>query len=224
MPTAEAIRTVVEASPAAVAAHDKQAWTALFAAGGAVHDPVGSRPQTTPEAISRFYDMFIAPNRIVFDVEHDIVDQDTMIRDLTVHTTMNPGVTLHIPMHLRYTIVDGPDGARISALYAHWELRGMIAQLLRSGASGMVAGSMVGPRLFRILGREAALGFLAGLRGVGAAGRDRAVRLLRGRGLRVEKVLAAGATVTATVYDGARRGVAVVDFSDPAEPEVALHF
>lgn len=226
MPGREAIRQVVEASPAAVAAHDKDAWTALFARDGAVHDPVGPPPQTDPEAIARFYDMFIAPNTIVFEVEHDLIlpgeREGLMIRDLTVHTTMSTGVTLHIPMHLRYTVTDGPDGPAITGLYAHWELRGMIAALLLSGPRGLAAGALLGPRLFRTLGPRAALGFLGGVRGVGGRGRRRAAELLHLRGLQVGKVLASGRTVTATVYDGARRGLAVVDFTG-AEPAVALH-
>ncbi|BDD84376.1 hypothetical protein TPB0596_41390 [Tsukamurella pulmonis] len=228
MPGTEAIRRVVEASPAAVAAHDKGAWTALFAPGGAVHDPVGPPPQTDPAAIARFYDMFIAPNRIAFEVEHDLIvpgdDEGLMIRDLTVHTTMSTGVTLHIPMHLRYTVVDGPDGAAITGLYAHWELRGMITALLLSGPRGLAAGTLLGPRLFRTLGARTALGFLGGVRGVGGKGRRRVAELLHLRGLQVGKVLASGPMVTATVYDGARRGVAVVDFSVPGEPEPVLHF
>lgn len=222
MPTAERIRAVVEASPAAVAAHDKAAWTALFAPGGQVHDPVGPPPQTSPAAIARFYDMFIAPNTIVFEVEHDVIDGDTMVRDLTVHTTMSTGVTLHIPMHLRYTVTDAPGGAAITGLYAHWELRGMIAQLLLSGPRGLAAGTLLGPRLFGTLGARAAAGFLGGVRGVGGRGRRRAAELLHLRGLQVGKVLASGPMVTATVYDGARRGVALVDFSSP-EPTVTVH-
>ncbi|MCA0155216.1 nuclear transport factor 2 family protein [Tsukamurella sp. M9C] len=226
MPGTEAIRRVVEASPAAVAAHDKDAWTALFAPGGAVHDPVGPPPQTNPAAIARFYDMFIAPNRIVFDVEHDLIvpgeGTGLMIRDLTVHTTMSTGVTLHIPMHLRYTVTDGPEGAAITGLYAHWELRGMIAALLLSGPRGLAAGALLGPRLFRTLGTRAALGFLGGIRGVGGRGRRRAADLLHVRGLQVGKVLASGSTVTATVYDGDRRGLAVVDLTG-TEPALTLH-
>lgn len=226
MPGAEAIRAVVEASPAAVAAHDKAAWTSLFAPDGAVHDPVGPPPQTDPAAIARFYDMFIAPNRIVFDVEHDLIapgEHGLMIRDLTVRTTMSTGVTLRIPMHLRYTVIDGPDGAAIAGLYAHWELRGMIAALLLSGPRGLAAGTLLGPRLFRTLGPRAALGFLGGVRGVGGRGRRRATELLHLRGLQVGKVLASGPMVTATVYDGDRRGLAVVDFGAGGEPAVTVH-
>ena len=218
---------MVEASPAAVAAHDKRAWTALFAADGAVHDPVGPPPQTTPEAIARFYDMFIAPNTIVFDVEHDVIAESggtgLMVRDLTVHTTMSTGVVLHIPMHLRYTVTDGPAGPAIAGLYAHWELRGMVGALLRSGPRGLAAGVLLGPRLFRTLGVRSALGFLGGVRGVGGAGRRRAEALLHERGLRVGKTLASGGTVTATVHDGARRGVALVDFETSGQPAVTLH-
>ncbi|MET9325359.1 nuclear transport factor 2 family protein [Tsukamurella sp. NPDC003166] len=224
MPGTEEIRRVVEASPTAVAAHDKAAWTALFAPDGVVHDPVGPPPQTTPAAIARFYDMFIAPNTIVFEVEHDVIlpARGLMIRDLTVHTTMSTGVTLHIPMHLRYAVADGPGGAAITGLYAHWELRGMIAQLLLSGPRGLAAGALLGPRLFRTLGPRAALAFLGGVRGVGGRGRRRATELLHLRGLQVGKVLASGTAVTATVCDGARRGVALVDLSG-REPTVIVH-
>ena len=45
MPAPEQIRAVVEASPAAVAAHDKAAWTALFAPDGAVLKPSAASPQ-----------------------------------------------------------------------------------------------------------------------------------------------------------------------------------
>ncbi|WP_019201986.1 nuclear transport factor 2 family protein [Tsukamurella sp. 1534] len=225
-PPRESVRAVVEASPAAVAAHDKGAWTALFAADGEVHDPVGARPQRDPAAIARFYDMFIAPNTIVFDVEHDVIAGDTMIRDLTVYTTMSTGVTMRIPMHLRYEVtLDDAGRARILGLYAHWELRGMIAQLLAAGPRGLLAGTILGPRLVRTLGPRAAAGFLAGLRGVGAGGRRRARAALRRRGLSVGKTLAAGTSVTVTVHDGDRRGLALVEFGGvPGDPAITLYF
>lgn len=108
-PTAAELLATVEASPRAVAAHDRAAWVGLFADSASVEDPVGSRPHIGRAAIERFYETFIAPNGIAFDVEHDVVSGMTVFRDLSIATTMSTGVTLHVPMHLRYDLseVDG---------------------------------------------------------------------------------------------------------------------
>src|ERR1700756_4358597 len=86
----------VEASPRAVAAHERDAWVGLFAPGARVCDPVGSRPHTGRAAIERFYDTFIGPNDIVFRVERDVVCGMTVWRDLGIETTMSTGVTLRV--------------------------------------------------------------------------------------------------------------------------------
>src|SRR5690606_33906741 len=93
-PTAVDLLTAVQASPRAVAAHDKDTWVSLFAPGAAVNDPVGSTPHVGPAAISRFYDTFIAPNTIAFHVDRDLVAGRTVVRDLSIETTMSTGATV----------------------------------------------------------------------------------------------------------------------------------
>ncbi|MEN4449438.1 nuclear transport factor 2 family protein [Mycobacterium sp. SM3041] len=169
----------VEASPAAVAIHDKQAWVSLFADTGEVNDPVGSTPHVGAEAIGRFFDTFIAPNRIEFDVEHDVVAGMSALRDLTVRTTMPTGVTLYIPMHLRYDLVeDESDGSlKIQRLFAHWELQLMVAQMLILGRGGIIAAVGLGPQLLIKQGPRGTLGFFKGLLGVRETGKQRVQEL-----------------------------------------------
>lgn len=248
----EELLAAVEASPAAVAVHDKRAWVGLFAENGQVNDPVGSTPHVGARAIGRFYGTFIAPNAIEFNVEHDVVAGMSVLRDLTVCTTMPTGVSVYIPMHLRYDLVaEGDQGSlKIEKLFAHWELNLMVLQLLALGAGGVVAAAALGPQLVAKLGLSGALGFMKGLRGVGKAGKERvqdlAGAIARGdeystralvapgatfspdgvaavglkefmgmaQGFTVDKLIAAGRSVSATVRLGERRGVGLFEFSD----------
>ncbi|MFD3744890.1 nuclear transport factor 2 family protein [Nocardia sp. NPDC058633] len=175
--TAEDLLAAVLASPRAVAAHDKAAWVGLFAENAAVHDPYGSREHLGPDAIGRFYNVFIAPNAIVFRVDRDLVAGHTVVRDLHIETTMSTGATVTVPMHLRYDLVGTDGGWRIVRLAAHWELATMIARLLRTGPSGLLAGAKLGPQLVAELGVGGAMGMMRALRGVGGSGK-RIVRRL----------------------------------------------
>ncbi|WP_078289461.1 nuclear transport factor 2 family protein [Mycobacterium sp. D16R24] len=251
-PFADELLATVQASPAAVGAHDKDTWVGLFATYGQVNDPVGSRPHIGEAAISKFYDTFIAPNTIVFEVENDVVAGMSVLRDLTIHTTMSTGVTMHIPMHLRYDLVeDGPASSlKIDRLFAYWELRAMIGQLLGAGGDGLLASAKLGPQLLKNQGLNGVLGFMRGLKGVHATGKQRVEELaaaLTARdiqtvttllspeatlsldgvaeasltefasatgSLAVDKLLAAGSSVSATVRLGDRRGVGLFEFSD----------
>ncbi|MFE5477856.1 nuclear transport factor 2 family protein [Nocardia sp. NPDC056541] len=169
--TAEDLLAAVRASPRAVAAHDKTAWVGLFAEQAAVHDPYGSREHIGPDAISRFYNVFIAPNAIAFRVDRDIVAGYAVVRDLHIETTMSTGATVTVPMHLRYDLVDTDGGWRIARLAAHWELGVMVARLLRTGPSGLLAGAKLGPQLVGELGMGGAMGMMRALRGIGGSGK-----------------------------------------------------
>ncbi|WP_278263843.1 nuclear transport factor 2 family protein [Nocardia sp. AG03] len=173
----ENLLAAVHASPRAVGAHDKAAWVALFAEGAEVNDPVGSRPHVGAEAIGRFYNTFIGPNTIVFRVDRDLVAGRSVVRDLHIETTMSTGATVVVPMHLRYDLVETADGWRITRLAAHWELAVMIARLLGTGTTGVLAGAKLGPQLVAELGMGGAFGMLRALRGVGGHGK-RLVRRL----------------------------------------------
>ncbi|MFD4438285.1 nuclear transport factor 2 family protein [Nocardia sp. NPDC058519] len=247
--TDEDLLAAVRASPRAVAAHDKTAWVGLFAEQAAVHDPYGSREHIGPDAISRFYNVFIAPNSIAFRVDRDLVAGYTVVRDLNIETTMSTGATVTVPMHLRYDLVGTDGGWRIARLAAHWELGVMIARLLRTGPSGLLAGAKLGPQLVAELGVGGAMGMMRALRGVGGSGKRIVGRLFaaaasgdsggvralldertvvelpaghpisvaefaeRARGMKWDKMIAAGRTVSVSVRVGAAPGVAFVDFA-----------
>ncbi|MCM6773489.1 ketosteroid isomerase family protein [Nocardia sp. CDC159] len=171
----------VEQSPRAVAAHDRTGWVGLFTRDGRIEDPVGSRPHVGTAAIERFYDTFIAPNSIVFDVEHDVVCGMSVFRDLAIEITM-AGVALRVPMHLRYDLVRSAETLEIAELRAHWELPVMVGQLLASGLPGLRAAATLGPRLVGNQGIGGTVGFARGFVRVSAAGKRLATDVLAAAG------------------------------------------
>ena len=173
-----ALLAAVQQSPEAVAVHDRTAWVGLYSADGQVNDPVGSRPHSGHVAIGKFYDTFIAPNTIVFSVDRDFVDGMSVVRDLTLFTTMSTGVVLEVPMHLRYDLVEEGGVLEIRRLFAHWELPVMIVQLMRAGVAGIGASAKLTPQLLSNQGLSGALGFMRGFRRVGGRGKRAAVGFL----------------------------------------------
>ncbi|MGH6631238.1 MAG: hypothetical protein ACREB3_16040, partial [Burkholderiales bacterium] len=153
-----------------------------------------SQPHNGHSAIERFYDTFIAPNGIRFQVDQDIVCGWTVMRDLTIETTMSTGVKLQVPMHLRYDLVEQNGALKIRRLYAHWELLPMILQLLGTGPRGWWTAVKLGPQLIAHQGLGGVLGFMRGFAGVGAAGKRAAEAFLaalsRGDGQAASKGLA----------------------------------
>lgn len=141
---------VVNQSPKAVAIHDKQAWKNIFAKYHVVEDPVGSTPhfgglydsvsaERGDGALDRFYDTFIAPNKIEFEVAQDIVCGSHVVRDLTVHIQMSDTLKASVPMHLLYELVQEKSNLtneqawKIQHLSAHWELMPMMTQIFGKG-------------------------------------------------------------------------------------------
>ncbi|WP_280830960.1 ketosteroid isomerase family protein [Mycolicibacterium frederiksbergense] len=161
----------VELSPQAAGAHDRPGWVGMFAAGGQVEDPVGSRPHRGAAQIERFYDTFIGPRDITFHRDVDIVAGSTVIRDLELEVVMSPTVSMRIPAYLRYAVAATPAGPRITALQAYWELPTMIVQFARSGAGAVPVGLRLAAALLRNQGPSGALGFAKGFGGVGRAGK-----------------------------------------------------
>lgn len=160
---------VVEQSPAAAAAHDRAAWTGLFAADGRIEDPVGSRPHVGPDQIGRFYDTFIHPRDITFHRDLDIVRGSSVIRDLQLEVAMGPAVTMHIPAILRYDLRAAGDDWKLVRLRAYWELPAMMGQFLGNGSRALPAGLQLSKSLLRNQGLAGTAGFTAGFRrpGVG---------------------------------------------------------
>ena len=173
----DACLAAVEQSPAAVAAHDKSRWVALFAPGAVVEDPVGSRPHHNDAAdavngpIGRFYETFIAANTIRFHVQHDIVCAGNVLRDLDIEIHMSPRVVVRVPMHLRYQLREVDGALRIAHLAAHWELAPMLRQQMQFGLASMVAGTKAFWRMLRYLGLSGIAGFAEARKTVGEHGK-----------------------------------------------------
>lgn len=181
---------VVHASPAAVAAHDKQAWLNLFARDHVVEDPVGGRPvigglfdRRTGDRghgpLGRFWDTFIAPNDVVIHEGHDVVDGNVVARDVVIDTSPVSGVVLSTPAHLVYELTDEDGELRIRHLAAHWEVAPMLRQLVRPSAIHVRAMAAQAATTVRVQGLGGALAFVGSVRSVGYRGKAVALGLVK---------------------------------------------
>ncbi|MGL4306307.1 MAG: nuclear transport factor 2 family protein [Mycobacteriaceae bacterium] len=236
--TAELI-SAVNRSPAALAECNKDQWLALFSDTAQIHDPVGSQAHSGPAAIERFYHAFIEPNSISFDIQHDVTAEYLVFRDLFITTTMASGVTLQVPMHLRYNLISTSEGLKIDRLAAHWELSTMVKQLLNKGKLGLLSSLQLGHHLLKTQGLQGSIGFCQAFHSVGNPGKKIITDLTTNsfsahpalclgngahigvvefithmRNIRICNLIAAGRNVTATVYQGDLRGIALFTFED----------
>ena len=190
----------VDRSPLMAAEHDRAGWVGLFTDDGRVEDPVGSRPHAGPAAIGRFYDTFIAPRQIAFQIDADIVSETTVIRDVVLEVGMGPAVTMRIPAVLRYDLRDVANQWRIERLRAYWELPAMVVQFTGNGLAAGPQALELGRALIRNQGLRGALGFATGFRGARFRGK-RTVRnfleaVAAGDQLRAWRSLGPGALIT----------------------------
>ena len=197
MVTTEDVHDVVRSSPAAVAAHDKAGWIALFDADYVIEDPVGWRP-VRGDDISNFWDAFIAPNDIRFDVHHDWIDGLHVVRDVDVVTTLGTGFVVTTPAHLRYELVERDGSLMVARMAAHWEVVPNIRQLMRPRAKHLRSMAVMNGSMLRNLGLRDTARFVGAARSVGAKGK-RAVRAYLGTRVDdLHKVIASGNVVTAS--------------------------
>jgi hypothetical protein len=194
--TTQDIHDVVRASPAAVAAHDKERWIALFDDEYVIEDPVGWRP-VRGDDISAFWDAFIAPNDIRFDVHHDWIEGLHVVRDVDVVTTLGTGLVVTTPAHLRYELVERAEGLKVARMAAHWEVLPNVAQLMKPRGAHLRSMAAMNGSMLRHLGLRDTARFAAAVRSVGRRGKD-AVRAHLGSSVDdLHKVIASGSVVTA---------------------------
>lgn len=177
------LETVMQ-SPRAVALHDKKAWMAIFARYNIVEDPVGAPPHISgvfdPKSgvrgngpLSRFYDCFIAPMQIIFHVDRDVVCGASVVRDMTIEIRMSPKVTLRVPMHAHYELLEEEGVLKVHHLAAHWELWPMLKQQMSFGVPSLSVGLALGQRMVSQLGFRGMLQFMSGVFNIGQTGKDR---------------------------------------------------
>ncbi|MBW2272253.1 MAG: hypothetical protein JRG96_03210 [Deltaproteobacteria bacterium] len=163
---------VVECSPRAVAVHDKQAWLGLFAEGGVVEDPVGTptcrkgaftlRSPRGDDDLGCFYDTFIAPNRVRFAIERDLVVGSDVMRDAVLHIDMASGLHVEVPAHLLYQLTEEAGEIRVARMAAHWEAGPLRASILAAGLAGYRNFVTSGLRMLRTQGLRYALDYQRG--------------------------------------------------------------
>ncbi len=174
--THQALIDLANASPAAVARHDKQSWLSLFAGQAVVEDPVGTAPHRRVGvmdmgALDRFYETFIAPNEIVFHVHADIVAEDEIMRDVDIEILSSAGLVTRVHTYILYRLVEEEGQLRIARLAAHWELLPMIKQVLKQGVPGLRMMTSLSLRMLRVQGLGGVAGYMRGFGGIGRKGK-----------------------------------------------------
>lgn len=109
----------------AVHKKDKQAWLDNFADDAVVEDPIGvsaldpsGKGHRGKDAISKFWDAQIGPNKVMFNIRESYAAGDEVANVGTITVVMEGGLT---------TLVDGVftyrvnEGGKLIALRAYWE-------------------------------------------------------------------------------------------------------
>ncbi len=198
--TAELL-ALVRSSPAYVGVHDKVGWLGIFGDQHVVEDPVGSRPVRSeqPGALARFWDTFIGPNEITFEVAQDWVDGFDVVRDVTVVTTLRPGVVVRTPAHLIYQTGYEKGVLKVRRMAAHWEPLPAYRQLLRARPATLSAGAGQFLHMFRTLGAGPSTQFIGAARHLGWRRKRVIIDELAQQGItEVSKLIASGNSVSAS--------------------------
>ncbi|HZM55030.1 MAG TPA: nuclear transport factor 2 family protein [Acidimicrobiales bacterium] len=119
-------RELGQASMAAVEAHDREAWLALFADDAVVEDPVGPSlfdPEGAghrgAEEIAAFYDAVVGANEsITFDIRQSFLCGDEAANVGVIRITFAGGSAVEVDGV--YTYRRSPEG-KIAAIRAYWE-------------------------------------------------------------------------------------------------------
>ena len=232
--TPKALLDAVNASPKAVASHDKTAWLQLFDASFHLEDPVGSRPIHDTLRLEQFYQSFIAPNTIHFQPQCDYTGQDgpgrhSVWRDLALEIELASDVKVTVPMHLHYQLREQGSELRVCRLAAHWALWPMIKQLAPYGIKAVTTGWKLTLNIWRNLGWFGLSGFGLALLTPASAhekllekvlGGQQAIALHNHNGqaiahtelqdYRAIKIISAGRFITATLNNGEQQGLLVL--------------
>jgi len=119
-------RELGQASMAAVEAHNREAWLALFADDAVVEDPIGpsafdpeGKGHRGIEAIAAFYDNVIAANESIrFTIRQSILCGDEAANVGIIRITFTGGSAVEVDGV--YTYRRSPEG-KIASLRAFWE-------------------------------------------------------------------------------------------------------
>lgn len=171
--TRQELLAMVERSPEHVAKHERERWLGLFADDAVVEDPVGSPPAPKASgALGRFWDTFIAPHDIRFEVRHDYVLGRDVFRDAVIKTRIGPKIAIDVPAYLLYQLDDdGAGGLHVRRMAAHWQLGRLSLGAFALGPRAWLPMTLLFARMLRLMGLAWVGGYLASLwSGIGARG------------------------------------------------------
>jgi steroid delta-isomerase len=127
-------RAASQRSMQAVQGKTKDAWLALFAEDALIEDPVGTSP-LDPDgkghrgrvAISAFWDTFIGPNQIKFDIWHSYAAGNEVANVGAITTTTPDGTKAVAEGVFVYKV---NDQGKLVSLRAFWEFEKMMASMV----------------------------------------------------------------------------------------------
>jgi len=167
----EKLCALVKRSPELVDRHDREGWLGLFSPEAVVEDPVGAGLNRkgkdwrgNRDGLSRFYDIFIAPNDIKFTVNQDIVMGSEVVRDVLIRTRLPNGAISEVAAYLIYRGVEEGGEVKLASLQAHWDFKGNALRLLRNnGLKGIAASAGQFWSMLRIQGLKRVMLYLGAM-------------------------------------------------------------
>jgi hypothetical protein len=168
----EQLLAVVDRSPQLVAVHDRQGWLDLFSDDAVVEDPIGSPPAGKASGLlGRFWDTFIAPHQIRFEVKRDLFSGREVFRDVIIHTRITDRVQIDVPAYLLYQLEERGGVLHVRRLAAHWELARLSLGALKLGPRAWWPMTRLFGRMLGRMGFSWVGGYLAALwGGIGSRG------------------------------------------------------
>ena len=228
------IIALIDRSPELVGKHDREGWLNLFSSNAIVQDPVGAGPNRKgkdmrkgKDALGRFYDIFIGPNKIVFDVHQDIVVGDEMMREVSIHTTLPNGAITIVHCFLIYKIIEENGQLKIEGLRAHWDFgRNAMALMKNNGFKGMTGSTVQFYTMIKVQGMKRIIEYMGAMyKGILKKGIKAANAFAAAVNARDEAAFArlfdSGATIEFPVGG---KNIAAGDFLKGAGKDVKLEF
>lgn len=112
-----------------VHAKDRESWIANFAADAIVEDPIGASPLCPDgkghrghDAIAKFWDTMIGPNRVLFEIRHSYAAGAECANVGTISTVLPDGSVSQVDGVFTYRV---DDAGKVLALRAYWEFEKM---------------------------------------------------------------------------------------------------
>jgi hypothetical protein len=165
------IIALVDRSPELVGKHDREGWLNLFSMNAIVQDPVGAGPNRKDkdmrkgkDALGRFYDIFIGPNKIKFDVHQDVVVGNEMVREVSINTTLPNGAITIVHCFLIYKVVEENGQLKIEGLRAHWDFgRNAMALMKNNGLKGMTGSTVQFYTMIKVQGMKRIIEYMGAM-------------------------------------------------------------